>query len=351
MKIAVLLSGGVDSSLALRLLHEEGGHELTAFYLKIWLEDELAFLGDCPWEEDLGYARSTCAQLGIPLEIIPLQSEYLEKVVEHALSKLRAGRTPSPDIFCNQRIKFGEFFRRIDPSYEKVASGHYAQIEEGNGTYQLKRAPDLVKDQTYFLSNLDQQQLSRALFPIGHLHKKEVRDLALDFDLPAKERKDSQGICFLGKINYRDFVQFHLGEKEGEIREFGSGKLLGEHRGFWFYTIGQRFGLGLSGGPWYVTEKDVENNLLYVAHRNDWKPRNRYIFTVADVNWVAREPEKVDLQIKLRHGPDFTDGRISPLADGRLEVALADPDPGIAPGQHAVFYDDQICLGGGVICD
>jgi tRNA-5-taurinomethyluridine 2-sulfurtransferase len=351
MKIAVLLSGGVDSSLALRLLHEEGGHELTAFYLKIWLEDELAFLGDCPWEEDLGYARATCTQLDVPLEIVPLQSEYLEKVVEHALGELRLGRTPSPDIFCNQRIKFGEFFRRIDASYEKVASGHYAQIEKTDGVFQLKRAPDPVKDQTYFLSNLDQQQLSRALFPIGHLHKKEVRNLALRYDLPAKERKDSQGICFLGKINYRDFVQFHLGEKEGEIREFGSDKRLGTHRGFWFYTIGQRFGLGLSGGPWYVTEKDVGNNLLYVAHRNDWKPRNRYTFTVANVNWITREPEKADLQIKLRHGPDFTDGRISTLPDGRLEVTLSKPDPGIAPGQHAVFYDSQICLGGGIICD
>ena len=349
MKIAVLLSGGVDSSLALHLLRQEGGHDLTAFYLKIWLEDELAFLGDCPWEHDLGYARAVCEQAGVPLEIVPLQSEYLEKVVEHALRELRAGRTPSPDIFCNQRIKFGEFFDRIDGSYEKVASGHYARIEERDGTFLLLRSPDPVKDQTYFLSNLSQPQLGRALFPIGHLHKKQVRQLAADFDLPTKDRKDSQGICFLGKINYRDFVQFHLGEKSGDICELESSKKLGEHRGFWFYTIGQRFGLGLGGGPWYVTRKDVDHNIVYVTHREQWEQRNRHIFTVDSVNWIAGRPERTHLQVKLRHGPALTDCHIEFLDDAGVKVTLADPDPGIAPGQHAVFYDGLICLGGGVI--
>ena len=350
MKTAVLLSGGVDSSLSLRLLRDTGAHDLTAFYLKIWLEDELAFLGDCPWEEDLGYARALCAQLDVPLQIVPLQSEYLVKVVEHALRELRAGRTPSPDIFCNQRIKFGEFFKKIDPSYEKVATGHYARIVERNQIFLLARSPDPVKDQTYFLSNLSQQQLRRALFPIGHLHKKQVRELAVHHNLPAQTRKDSQGICFLGKIDYRDFVQFHLGEKKGEIREFGSGKKLGEHRGYWFYTIGQRFGLGLGGGPWYVTRKDVEENTIYVAHRDQWKQRNRDTFTADAINWISGSPEKTELQVKLRHGPACTNCRVSLIDETRAEVSLADPDPGIAPGQHAVFYDGEICLGGGIIC-
>ncbi|MYF18701.1 MAG: tRNA 2-thiouridine(34) synthase MnmA, partial [Gemmatimonadetes bacterium] len=164
MKIAALISGGVDSSVALNILKNEG-HDLTAFYLKVWLEDELAFLGECPWEADLKFVRAVCDQLHVPLEVISLQSEYLERVVSYALDELHAGRTPSPDIFCNQRIKFGAFFDHIDSSYEKVATGHYAQIAQSNGTYHLKRAPDPIKDQTYFLSGMYQSQVARALFP------------------------------------------------------------------------------------------------------------------------------------------------------------------------------------------
>ena len=213
MKIAALISGGVDSSVALNILKNEG-HDLTAYYLKVWLEDELAFLGECPWEADLKFVRAVCDQLDVPLEVISLQSEYLERVVSYALDELRAGRTPSPDIFCNQRIKFGAFFDHIDSSYEKVATGHYAQIAQSNGTYHLKRAPDPVKDQTYFLSGMYQSQVARALFPIGNMMKSKVRQLARDFDLPNQARKDSQGICFLGKIRYPDFIAFHLGEKK-----------------------------------------------------------------------------------------------------------------------------------------
>lgn len=349
MKIAVLLSGGVDSSVALQLLKRQGGHDITAFYLKIWLEDELAFLGDCPWEDDLKYARAVCQQAGVPLKIVPLQTEYLEKVVEHALAELRAGRTPSPDIFCNQRIKFGEFYRRIDADFDKVASGHYARLEHNNGTFLLKRAPDPVKDQTYFLSNLNQAQLQRALFPIGHLQKVEVRRLARDFDLPNCDRKDSQGICFLGKIDYRDFVKFHLGEVDGPIVELESGEKLGEHRGFWFYTIGQRHGLKLGGGPWYVVRKDTIKNIIYISHRERMAACQRSAFTVGQLNWIAGPPEREKLQVKLRHGPQNIACHIVRLADGRCEVTLANPDPGIAAGQHAVVYDGDICLGGGII--
>ena len=262
MKIAVLLSGGVDSSVALRLLKEEGKHELTAFYLKIWLEDELSFLGECPWEEDLEYVRAICDELEVPLKIVPLQKEYLDHVVSYVLAELKCGRTPSPDILCNERIKFGAFFDCIDSSFEKVASGHYAQVVEEDGAFYLKKAPDKVKDQTYFLSSLRQDQLGRALFPIGHLEKKEVRELAEKYDLPSKMRKDSQGICFLGKIKYKDFVKFHLGEKQGDMVDTESGKKMGTHNGMWFYTIGQRQGIGLHGGPWYVTGRDLDKNIV-----------------------------------------------------------------------------------------
>lgn len=348
MKIAVLVSGGVDSSVALNLLKDEG-HDLTAFYLKVWLEDELAFLGDCPWETDLKFVRSVCEQLDVPLEVISLQSEYLERVVSYALDELRIGRTPSPDIFCNQRIKFGAFFDHIDTSYEKVATGHYAQIAEKGDTFHLKRAPDPVKDQTYFLSGMYQEQVARALFPIGHLIKNDVRKLAQNFDLPNQDRKDSQGICFLGKISYPDFVKFHLGEQEGDIIDLETQKVLGPHRGYWYYTIGQRQGLGLGGGPWYVVQKDVEKNIIYVSHATQHQDESRDEFVVANPNWISTPPEKTDLTLKLRHGPEMIDCSIEKMDHNRLAVTMAEKDSGVAPGQFSVFYDVDVCLGSGVI--
>ncbi len=348
MKIAVLVSGGVDSSVALNLLKDEG-HDLTAFYLKVWLEDELAFLGDCPWETDLKFVRSVCEQLNVPLEVISLQSEYLERVVSYALDELRVGRTPSPDIFCNQRIKFGAFFDHIDASFEKVATGHYAQILKLDGMFQLRRAPDPVKDQTYFLSGMYQDQVARALFPIGHLMKNDVRKLAQDFDLPNQSRKDSQGICFLGKISYPDFVKFHLGEEEGDIIDIETQRVLGPHRGYWYYTIGQRQGLGLSGGPWYVVQKDVEKNIIYVSHGTQHQDESRDQFVVAKPNWIAQPPEKTDLILKLRHGPEMIDCSIEMMDHERLAVKMAEKDSGVAPGQFSVFYNGEVCLGSGVI--
>ncbi len=347
MKVAVLLSGGVDSSVALNLIKDH--HDVTAFYLKVWLEDELAFLGDCPWEKDLEVVRAVCKKADVPLKVISLQSEYLENVVAYALNELRSGRTPSPDIFCNQRIKFGEFFKKIDARFDRVASGHYARVEKANGNHLLKRAPDPVKDQTYFLSGLNQAQLSRALFPIGHLKKAEVRALAQEFDLPNKHRKDSQGICFLGKIKYPDFIRFHLGDRPGDIVELESDHILGQHRGFWYYTIGQRQGLGLGGGPWYVVRKDTDQNIVYISHSDYREQRARDEFTVAGLNWISCPPEKRNLQVKLRHGPQTNDCHIETIAGGRLTVKISQKDPGIAPGQFAVFYDGEICLGGGII--
>ena len=350
MKIAVLVSGGVDSSVALRLLAEEGRHELAAWYLKVWLEDEVAHLGDCPWEEDLSYVRALCEQVGVPLHIASLQAEYLERVVSYSLEELRAGRTPSPDIFCNRRIKFGAFLDRVGDS-DRVATGHYARLAQDRGLTRMLRAPDPVKDQTYFLSHLRQDQAARALFPIGHLHKAEVRELARQFDLPTKDRKDSQGICFLGKIQYCDFIDFHLGRRPGDIVEADTGRVLGEHQGYWFYTIGQRFGLGLGGGPWYVVGKEVEANRLLVTHADHREERARGSFEVAHLNWIAAPPQTADLQVKLRHGPELCECRIADRdgAGQSLQVELAVPDPGVAPGQHAVFYDGEECLGGGII--
>ncbi|MAG14101.1 MAG: tRNA 2-thiouridine(34) synthase MnmA [Spirochaetales bacterium] len=349
MKIAVLLSGGVDSSVALHLLREQGQSDIEAFYLKIWLEDEVRFLGDCPWEEDLKYARTVSEMAGVGLSVISLQREYYNQVVSYALAELKKGRTPSPDIFCNHRIKFGLFQNRIDPSVGKIASGHYAVLKRHAGRYLLARSPDPVKDQTYFLSHQNQGQLSRSLFPIGHLTKKDVRDLARKYKLPNKDRKDSQGICFLGKIRYPDFVRHYLGEKPGDIVDRETGRILGTHNGYWFHTIGQRQGLGLGNGPWYVSGKDVEANRILVTHGTRGNLAETKAFTVGDLHWISDPPEHTRLHIKIRHGPALIPSRVSHIDSGRMGVEMDFPDRGVAPGQFAVFYSGEICLGAGVI--
>jgi tRNA-specific 2-thiouridylase len=348
MKIAVLLSGGVDSSVALRLLKEKG-HDLTAFYLKIWLQDEFSFLGECPWEEDLKFAREVCEQADIPLEILSLQNEYWDTVVKYTIDEVKDGRTPNPDIFCNCLIKFGQFYDKIEDSFEKVASGHYAQIDKKNGKFILKRSPDPVKDQTYFLAYLTQEQLSRAQFPVGNFNKQEIRKIANKYQLPTMSRKDSQGICFLGQLKFREFIKHHLGEIEGEIVDIDSGDVMGKHPGYYFYTIGQRSGLGLGGGPWYVLKKDVKNNIIYISKENKTESE-RDKFSVGKFNWISgEEPQKKSCLVKIRHGSNFYHCDLELNDDGTGNVKLDKPDKGIAPGQFAVFYDDEVCLGGGVI--
>jgi tRNA-5-taurinomethyluridine 2-sulfurtransferase len=348
MKIAVLLSGGVDSSVALNLLKKEG-HEITAFYLKIWLQDEFTFLGDCPWEEDLKFVRSVCKQLNIPLEIISLQHEYWENVVTYAIGEIKEGRTPNPDIFCNSLIKFGQFYDKIDNTFEKVASGHYADVGFFDGRFTLKKSPDPIKDQTYFLAYLTQKQLSRALFPIGSYRKVEIRNLAHELSLPNMDRKDSQGICFLGKIKFNDFVKHHLGEIKGDILEFESGKKLGIHNGYYFYTIGQRSGIGLSGGPWYVVKKDIVNNIIYISRENITN-RAKDCFISGNFNWISGStPKEDDLQVKIRHGAAMFNCKMNLLEENRAEIKMDKADQGIASGQFAVFYHKDLCLGAGVI--
>lgn len=350
MKIAVLVSGGVDSSVALALL-KQAGHDVTAFYLKIWLEDELSFLGSCPWEEDLAFVRAVCEHLNVPLNIISLQQEYWDAVVAYTVKEAKEGRTPNPDVLCNQFVKFDAFYKKISPEYEKVATGHYAHVEEKNGIFELSCAPDTVKDQTYFLSQLSQSQLSRALFPLGKMKKENVRALAVEFNLPTAQRKDSYGICFLGKISFDDFLEHHLKTNPGNLVEFETGKILGTHRGFWFHTIGQRKGLGLSGGPWYVVTKDVEKNIVYISRSYHAPEKERRIFKVERLHWISGQaPAGHGLAVKLRHGPEKHLCSIELLQESNTAtVTLQESDQGIAPGQFAVFYNDEVCLGCGVI--
>lgn len=350
MRVAALTSGGVDSSVALARLVQHG-HDVHAFYLKVWLEDELEHLGECPWEEDLRYARAVAGQLGVPLTVIPLQRAYREGVVAYLLDELERGGTPSPDLFCNSRIKFGAFADWVDAEipgrrFERVATGHYARrIETADGV-ELHRAPDPVKDQTYFLSRISARQLERSLFPVGEMHKTEVRTLAATLRLAPQDRRDSQGICFLGGVRYRDFVTAHLGNRPGPVVDEATGIEIGVHRGHWLFTMGQRRGLGLSGGPWFVSGKDPAANRV-IVRRGGGRPLTR--FRLEELHWVGRGPPSGSerLQVRVRHGPELAAARVSWDETGAGEVALEEPDEGLAPGQFAVLYRGTRCLGSG----
>lgn len=354
-KIAVLVSGGVDSSVALALLKQQG-HDVTAFYLKIWLEDELSYLGSCPWQQDLEFVTAVCKKLDVPLEIISMQQVYHDRVVSYMFKEIEQGRTPNPDVLCNQQVKFGAFYDLIDPSFDFVATGHYAQIEHHPEISVLKKGVDPIKDQTYFLAYLSQAQLKRALFPIGGFQKSEVRVLAEKFNLPTAKRKDSQGICFLGKFNFEDFVKAHFGIKQGDIVEFETKIKLGIHEGYWFYTIGQRQGIGLSGGPWYVVSKDITKNIVYISKNYDAVSEHKHGMMVRDFNWNQKnsvisgcERESI-LDVRFRHGPSVHPCIVT-LQDGlNLKIILKHASKqGIAAGQFAVLYQGDVCLGGGVI--
>lgn len=350
MKVAVLLSGGVDSSVALRLLME-AGHNVTAFYIKIWLQDEFSFLGDCPWEEDLEFVHAVCKQANVPLEVLNFQTEYWNTVVSYTIGEIKEGRTPNPDMYCNSLIKFGQFYDKIDSSFEKVASGHYARVENENGKFYLKTSSDPIKDQTYFLAYLTQLQLYRASFPIGTFTKNEIRKLAHRFNLPNMNRKDSQGICFLGQIKFNEFIKHHLGEIPGDIIDIDTNKILGKHTGYYYYTIGQRSGLKLGGGPWYVVKKDIQSNIVYVSRKNILN-RAKSEFVVGNLNWINEEPVDGEvLRIKIRHGANFYHCTIHFENNGRALIKMKESDQGIASGQFAVFYKDDVCLGGGVILE
>ena len=377
-KVALLLSGGVDSSVSLRLLLLEG-YDVTAFYLKIWLEDELAHLGQCPWEDDYNICRQVCEEAGVPLETFSLQQEYRDRVISYTIHEAQRGRTPNPDILCNSRVKFGCFYDAIEErNFDFVATGHYARLEHRNiespasmneKHVRLLRAPDKVKDQSYFLCALSQSQLQRVLFPIGHLEKSEVRELAERFQLPNRHRADSQGLCFLGKVKFDEFLGAYLGERPGDIIDAANGDLLGRHRGVWFHTVGQRKGIGkvlnplaTSRGPWYVVAKDPDNDVVFCSNQYDEEmfAAARTQFHVEDIKWIAREPSEQlvvagaqRFEMKIRHGPRLVSGELV-LADSAGDegtIKLDQKDGGLAPGQYVAFYEGEECLGGGVISE
>ena len=374
MTIAALVSGGVDSSVVVHLLKEQG-YDPTIFYIRIGMEDEEGYI-DCPAEEDIEITSFIAKKYGCRFEEVNLHKEYWDNVVSYTIESVRKGLTPNPDVMCNKLIKFGAFEQRCGKDFDRIATGHYAQTEclnvlmsdcmsglrdknsnnqaikqSSNQTVFLASAKDPVKDQTDFLSQLSYAQISKLMFPIGGMMKSEVRDIAHAAHLPSADRKDSQGIWFLGKINYNDFLRRYLGEREGKIVELETGKILGTHRGYWFHTIGQRKGLFLSGGPWFVVKKDIDENVLYVSQGYDPDAQYGNRVDLLDFHYLSYDlwSEQleagipVDVKFKIRHTPDFAQGHlirteqgVSILSDVRIQ--------GIAPGQYATIYDNDAHL-------
>lgn len=339
MTIAALVSGGVDSSVVVHLLKEQG-YTPDIFYIRIGMEDEEGYI-DCPAEEDIEITQWIARKYGCRFEEVNLHKEYWDNVVSYTIESVRKGLTPNPDVMCNKLIKFGAFDDRRGHAYDRIATGHYATTAIVDGNTFLATAKDPVKDQTDFLSQLSYRQIQKLMFPIGHLMKNEVRAIAHEAGLPSADRKDSQGICFLGKINYNDFIKRYLGEREGKIVELESGKVLGTHKGYWFHTIGQRKGLYLSGGPWFVVRKDIENNVLYVSQGYD--PREQYGDRITLMGFHPLAPVELPLpmevKFKIRHTPEFHPGRLVQLPDGLVQIESGELIQGIAAGQYATIYD------------
>lgn len=352
MEIASLLSGGVDSSLVVHTLKEQG-YDPTLFYIKIGMDDDE--LLHCTAEEDIEMASLIARKYGCRLEVVDLHKDYWDNVVDYTIKTVKNGLTPNPDVMCNKLIKFGVFEQRVGKDFDKTATGHYATTTEMDGKTYLSTAKDPIKDQTDFLAQIDYLQVSKLMFPIGHLMKSEVRDLAIRANLPSSKRPDSQGICFLGKVNYNDFIRRYLGEKEGPIVELETGKVIGTHKGYWFHTVGQRKGLGLSGGPWYVIRKDVEANIVWASKGFDAEAQYGYEFTMRDFHFITEDcfgaaGSGVDVTFKIRHTPEFTKGKIFKANDG-YHLVSEQRLQGIAPGQFGVVYDEhaKICIGSGEI--
>ncbi len=354
MKIAVLISGGVDSAVAVYRLLEQG-HDLHLFYIRIGLDNGE---GDCSAEEDIEMCRFIADKFNLPFEVVSLHEEYWDSVMQYALRTVREGLTPNPDIMCNRMIKFGYFEERWGHEFDKTATGHYATTltDPSDGKIWLATAVDPVKDQTDFLARITYPQLAHAIFPIGDMPKSKVREIAVETRMPNAYRHDSQGICFLGKINYNDFIRRHLGERPGPIVEIETGRKLGEHRGYWFHTIGQRKGLGLSGGPWYVVKKNVYDNVIYVSNGYDTERQYGRTLHLTEMHWITADPFGTDcrdvaITFKNRHMPEFIPGRLTRTPDGDYTIDSERKVQGIAPGQFAVIYDtdSRICYGSGII--
>ncbi len=348
------LSGGVDSSVTALLLQRQG-YQVAGLFMKNWEEDNSD--GPCMWEEDVADALAVCERLGIPLNTVDLTSAYWDRVFADFLSEYRAGRTPNPDILCNREIKFKAFLAHaIAQGAEKIATGHYARIEERDGLFLLLKGRDRNKDQSYFLYALGQQALSRALFPVGELEKPEVRRLAREAGLATHDKKDSTGICFIGERRFREFLAQYLPAQEGEIHDT-EGHCIGAHQGVFYYTLGQRQGLGIGGvkgaaeAPWYVLAKDIPGNVIIAGQGHDHPWLYSRVLTATRLTWISGQAPALPLhcQAKTRYRQTDQACEIRPLDEHACSVVFAQPQRAITPGQSVVFYQGDVCLGGGII--
>jgi tRNA-uridine 2-sulfurtransferase len=353
MKIVVGLSGGVDSAVAALLL-KRAGHHVVGLFMKNWEEDDNDEY--CSTREDLIDAVSAADKIGIEIEAVNFAAEYRERVFASFLAEYRAGRTPNPDVLCNAEIKFKAFLdHAMTLGAERIATGHYARVEERDGKFMLLKGLDPGKDQSYFLHRLNQAQLARTLFPVGHLHKTEVRRIAREAGLPNHAKRDSTGICFIGERPFRQFLSRYLPREPGPIAT-PEGERVGEHQGLMYYTIGQRQGLGIggrregAGDPWYVAGKDLGSNTLVVVQGHDHERLLSRRLAAADASWVdGATPAPGAFAAKARYRQADSACELAPSGDSAFELEFAAPQWAVTPGQSAVLYRGDVCLGGGII--
>lgn len=334
------MSGGVDSSVSALLLREQG-YDVTGIYMKNWSEDLPGM--ECPWAADLADAKRVAVQLNLDFEVWDFEQAYKQKVVDYMLSEFRRGRTPNPDIMCNQEIKFKLFYdRALAAGADFIATGHYARADGPH----LRLATDANKDQTYFLYRMSLDSTAHTLFPVGHLTKPAVKALAAQAGLDVAHKKESMGVCFVGEVGMKDFLQHYLPVQPGEIRELETDQLLGHHEGAIFYTIGQRHGLYLGGGlPYYIVRKDLKRNLLYVSR--NLNAADLWTDTLPLKDIFLREPlPHSSLKVRLRHRAPLI-----PVSFDGHALHFAQPIKRPAAGQSAVLYAGDLCLGGGIISE
>ena len=365
MKILLGLSGGVDSAVAAHLLLKEG-HEVTGCFMRNW--DALMnndYLGNptinndqCPQEKDYDDAKAVAEKLGIPFIRHDYIEEYWNNVFSYLIKEYEIGRTPNPDIFCNKYIKFGPFLDFAkENGYDAIAMGHYAKRIDKDGKSFLLKAHDKNKDQSYFLSQISQEQLSFCLFPLGDIDKNEVRKIAHELGLESvMDKKDSTGICFIGERNFKEFLMNYIPANEGDIVDISTGRKLGKHQGVMYYTIGQRKGLGIGGihgeeaKGWFVAKKDIKKNILYVASGGESEYLNSTSCTVDTLNFITYKPEEgAHINVKFRYRQEDNGVTIHYIEDDLVRLDFDKEIKAVTPGQAAVFYDEEICLGGGLI--